>query len=57
MALELAAEEGSGLAAAGVAGALGAEEDEVLVWAIAEGEAGREVLRGDGEVGEVGRGV
>lgn len=38
MALEFAAEEGRGLAAAGVAGALGAEEDEVAVGAGAGGE-------------------
>lgn len=31
-ALEFAAEEGGGLAASGVAGALGAEEDAVGVW-------------------------
>lgn len=38
MALELPAEEGGGLATASVAGALGAEEDKVLVWAWAGGE-------------------
>lgn len=38
MAFEFPAEEGRGLSAAGVAGALGAEEDEVLVGAGAGGE-------------------
>ena len=37
MALEFAAQEGGGLAAAGVAGFLGAEEDEVGVGAGAGG--------------------
>lgn len=38
MAFEFSAEEGRGLAAAGVAGALRAEEDEVCVGARAGGE-------------------
>lgn len=42
MALELAPQEWRGLAAAGVAGFLGAEQDEVGVWA----GSGGEMLRG-----------
>lgn len=40
VAFEFSAEEGGGLAAAGVAGALGAEEDEVGVGVGAGGEEG-----------------
>ena len=42
MAFEFAPDQRRGLAAAGIAGCLGAEEDEIFVGAGAEGEAGRE---------------